>query len=67
MDDEDSDTRSSFPSPFKQEPVSKGTGEALEKDTLSFRRCLNVESSSFFHHDGKLSGSTIIRLAKVFV
>ena len=42
--EEDSDTRSSFPSPFKQD-VANGSAGASNTDTLSFRKCLDRETN----------------------
>ena len=51
--EEDSDTRSSFPSPFKQDVVN-GSVDASNTDTLSFRKCLDRETNVLFLQDGKL-------------
>ena len=50
--EEDSDTRSSFPSPFKQDVANGGVG-ASNTDTISFRKCLDRETNVPFPQDGK--------------
>ena len=42
--EEDSDTKSSFPSPFKQD-VANGSVGAPKIDTISFRKCLDKEAN----------------------
>ena len=56
--EEDSDTRSSFPSPFKQDVANDSAG-ASNTDTLSFRKCLHMETNVPFLQDGKF----LLRLA----
>ena len=50
--EEDSDTRSSFPSPFKPH-VANGSIGAPKFDTISFRKCLDKETNVPFLQDGK--------------
>ena len=42
--EEDSDTGSSFPSPFKQD-IANGSVGAPKIDTISFRKCLDRETN----------------------
>ena len=51
--EEDSDTRSSFPSPFKQDEAN-GSAGASKTDTLSFRKCLEMRETNVpFLQNGK--------------
>lgn len=51
--EEDSDTRSSFPSPFKQD-VANGSACTPETDIMSFRKCLDMETNAPFLQNGKV-------------
>ena len=51
--EEDSDTRSSFPSPFKQD-VANGSACTPETDIISFRKCLDIETNAPFLQNGKV-------------
>ena len=50
--EEDSDTRISFPSPFKQD-VANGSEGTPKTDTMSFRKCLDMETNAAFLQNGK--------------
>lgn len=49
--EEDSDTRSSFPSPFKQD-VANGSACTPETDIFSFRQRLDMETNAPFLQNG---------------
>lgn len=51
--EEDSDTRSSFPSPFKQD-VANGSACTPETDIIPFRKCLDMETNAPFLQNGKV-------------
>ena len=50
--EKDSDTRSSFPSPFKQD-IANGSAVTSKTDTISFRKCLDMETNAPFLQNGK--------------
>lgn len=52
--DEDSDTRSSFPSPFKKDSATTTENETPKEHEFPFRKHLNWGTNAPFHSEGML-------------